>query len=214
MRVASLSSIYRYPVKALKGETLTRSEIVVDGIPGDRTRALIVTSENHPRAGKTYRGKENAQLHLVRSASAGIAQAQEAGVRTRIAAEAGRYFDVHPISLILDSWLHELARAAGTDAVEAERFRPNFVGATQAGCDPSEADLVGQTLRVGTSTLRVIAPITRCVTPSYDLRTGERSDAIARALTSARANLLGVYCLVTRPGTIATGDAIETIDPI
>jgi uncharacterized protein len=214
MRVASLSSIYRYPVKALKGETLTRSEIVVDGIPGDRTRALIVTSEGHPREGKTYRGKENAQLHLLSSASVGIAQAQGAGVRTRIAAEAGRYFDVHPISLILDSWLHELARAAGTQAVEAERFRPNLVALAQSGFEASEADLVGRALRIGTSTLQVVAPITRCVTPTYDLRTGERNDAIARALTSARANLMGVYCLVTRPGTITTGDSIETIDPI
>lgn len=213
MRLATLVSINRYPVKALRGESLARAEIAPDGIPGDRTRALIVTSEGHARSGQTYRGKENARLHLVAGAGAGLAEAEAAGLAARIGAESGRYFDVHPISLVLDSWLAELAALAGLPDVEALRFRPNLVAVATAGFRGTERDLAGRRLRVGSALLHVVAPIVRCVTPSYDLVTGAAGRELARALAGPRGNIMGVYCTVVRPGPIASGDLIETVEP-
>ena len=57
-------------------------------------------------------------------------------------------------------------------------------------------------------TLDVVKPITRCVTPSYDLATGEPDPALQRTLVGQRGNIMGVYCRVVTAGTIARGDAI------
>jgi uncharacterized protein YcbX len=66
-------------------------------------------------------------------------------------------------------------------------------------------------LRAGNVVLRVLEPIVRCVTPSYDLETGASSTELLRALVHLRANLMGVYCAVERPGALALGDGLETL---
>src|SRR6516164_1710436 len=54
-RAMRLSEIWRYPVKSLGGEPLTRAEVGYDGIPGDRVvhvedeRGRVVTSRSRPR---------------------------------------------------------------------------------------------------------------------------------------------------------------------
>jgi uncharacterized protein YcbX len=67
-------------------------------------------------------------------------------------------------------------------------------------------------LRVGGVELAVVKPIERCVTPSYDLETGERDRALAKALAVDLGNTMGIYCTVAQPGRIATGDRIELVD--
>lgn len=185
--------------------------MLADGIAGDRTAALVVVSSGHSRTGKTYRGKENAQLHTVDSVERGLTAAQRAGVTAaRVDADA-RYFDVHPISLIFDTWLAALDAFTGGTA-EPLRFRPNLVATAAPGFARREADLVGARLRVGGVELVVVKPIVRCVTPSYDLETGERDGALAKALAVDLGNTMGIYCTVARPGGIATGDRIELLD--
>lgn len=209
MHLGRLVAIHRFPVKALRGETLAAADVLADGIAGDRTAALIVAGERHARAGKTLRGKEHARLHTVESAADGVREAAGAGVDVVVAAH-GRYFDVHPISLIFDTWIGDLEALAGT-AVEALRFRPNLVAAAAPGFASREAALVGARLRIGTTELQVLEPIDRCVTPSFDLRTGERNSTIARALAVERGNVMGVYCAVATPGRLACNDDIVEI---
>ena len=206
MQLGSVAAIFRYPVKALRAETLAATVVLADGLEGDRTSALVVTTKGHARSGQTFRGKEHPRLHTLRSSNDGIREAAAAGVGTTLTA-GGRHFDVHPISLIFDTWLAELATMAGRD-IEAVRFRPNLVATAAPGFAQREAELVGTRLRVGGVALTVIKPITRCVTPSYDLSSGERDMHIARALAVDRANIMGIYCQVATPGRIALGDAV------
>ena len=209
MQAGRLIAIHRYPVKALRGETLASADVLRDGIAGDRTSALIVTAERHARAGKTFRGKEHSRLHTIAHAPDGVRAAADAGVDVEVAPR-GRYFDVHPISLIFDSWLGDLEALCGA-TVEALRFRPNLVAAAAPGFAAREAALVGARLRIGGVELEVLEPIVRCVTPSYDVETGERDLAIARALAGERGNVMGVYCAVREPGRTATGDVVLSI---
>lgn len=211
MLLGTLAAIHRYPVKALRGETLTAADVLADGIAGDRTRALVVVSGGHNRTGKTYRGKENALLHTVDSVDRGMRTAQAAGVVTRSDDADGRYFDVHPISLVFDTWLAALDAFTGGQA-EALRFRPNLVATAAPGFAKREADLVGARLRVGDVELTVAKPIIRCVTPSYDLQTGEADRTLAKALAVDLGNTMGIYCTVVQPGRIATSDAIALVD--
>jgi hypothetical protein len=205
--LGTVTALYRYPVKSLRGEPLERADVRADGFAGDRERALVVRSADHARAGKTYRGKENRFLHTVDAAADAQALAREAGVAVACADAGPHYFDLEPVSLVFDAWVRELEAPAGR-AVEPLRFRPNIVAAAAPAFAASEGDLVGARLTVGAVAFDVVAPITRCVTPSYDLATGEPDRDLQRALVAQRGNLLGVYCRVVVPGAIRVGDAI------
>jgi uncharacterized protein YcbX len=208
VRIGTLSEIHRYPVKALRGETLAAADVFADGLAGDRTSALVVVTPGHSRTGKTYRGKEDARLHTLAGADGGVQAAAAAGLTAVCEDEHGRYFDLLPVSLIFDTWLGTLEALCGSRA-EPLRFRPNLVATAAPGFAKREPDLSGSELRIGSVVLTVVQPIIRCVTPSYDLVTGERDKTLARALAVDLGNVMGVYCTVAQPGRLAAGDGIE-----
>ena len=84
-----------------------------------------------------------------------------------------------------------------------------FVAVAAPAFAESEQQLVGRRLRVGAVTFDVVSPITRCVTPSYDIATGEPDVALHRTIVAGRGNIMGIYCRVIVPGTIVPGAAIE-----
>jgi len=210
MQIGTLTAIHRFPVKALRGEPLAAADVLADGIAGDRAAALVVVSAGHSRTGKTYRGKEHARLHTLTTVDGAVQAAAEAGIVAVREDTGGRYFDVHPISLIFDTWVTSLEALTGAP-VEHVRFRPNLFAAAAPGFAGREADLVGRRLRIGNVELTVVKPIERCVTPSYDLETGERDRTLARALAVDLGNVMGIYCTVVQPGTLAAGDGIELL---
>lgn len=210
MQIGTARALYRYPVKGLRAQTLARADVLPDGIAGDRGRALIVETPGLARSGKSYRGKEQPRLHTTATVADARQLAAEAGIAVAETAE-GRYFDLLPISIVFDTWLGDLEALTGTP-VEALRFRPNVVVAAAAGFAGREGDLLAARLRIGTAEFDVNVPIERCVTPSYDLATGVRDAALARAIAVDRRNHVGIYCTVAVPGTIALGDAVERID--
>lgn len=211
MQIGTLAAIHRFPVKSLRGESLAAADVLADGIPGDRAAALVVVTEGHSRTGKTYRGKEHARLHTLTTVDGAVQAAAEAGIVAVRDDVRGHYFDLHPISLIFDTWLAALATETGT-LVEPLRFRPNLVASAAPGFARRETDMVGCRLRIGNVEFAVLQPIQRCVTPSYDLTTGERDRVLARALAVDLGNVMGVYCTVAQPGTLATGDTIELLE--
>jgi uncharacterized protein len=68
------------------------------------------------------------------------------------------------------------------EAIPMERFRPNLV---LDGLAPFAEDRIGS-LRIGKVTLRLVKPCTRCIIPSTDQRTGERSTDPAPVLRKFR----------------------------
>ncbi len=203
MPIGKLERIRRYPVKSLTGETLEAARVLDDGLEGDRTTALLVRGE-HPRAGKPYRGKEGPMLHTQARPGEAIASASRAGVSVEIA-EAARYFDAAPISILVDRWLDGLRAALGY-AVEYERFRANLTIRADAAFARSEAELVGTLLRLGDVLLRVRSPIERCVVTTYAPDGSGRDPRVLRWLAQERDAIAGIYCIVERPGTVNVGD--------
>ena len=210
MRIGSITALYRYPVKALRAEPLERADVLADGLAGDRASALFVRSDGHARSGKTYRGKEHNLLHTLTTAAAGAALAAQAGLAVEAEDSEPHYFDARPVSLVFDRWLAELAQIAGRP-IDPLRFRPNVVAAADRDFAVREADLVGARLRLGTVELDVVEPIVRCVTPSYDVASGATDPEMHRFIAVDRGNIMGVYCTVVRPGTLAVGAEIERI---
>ena len=206
MEIGSLAAIWRYPVKSLRGESLTSTAIEPDGLPGDRERALVVR-EGHARLGKTYRGKENNLLHLQTEADAGVAAARERGVEVSIADDAPHFFDDAPVSILVDVWLRELSAHMGFE-VEPQRFRPNFFVRANDAFTADEAALTGRVLSLGDAVLRVRYPIERCVTTTYDQTTGESEPNVLRYVAEHRSTWMGIYCDVLRAGTVRIGDSL------
>jgi len=197
-----LTAIWTYPVKSLRRVEHDTIEIERDGLVGDRRAALYVTAPEHARSGKTYRGKEDNRLHLLDEPDAARNAAADRGVGIEVRA-GERYFDAGDVSLILDCWIAEAERALGRP-LEPARWRPNLF--LRAHVDVAEAELAGTDVTLGSCVLRVLRPILRCVTPSYDLVTGESDPQIQRFVAQERANVMGVYCEVVQPGSVRKGD--------
>jgi uncharacterized protein YcbX len=205
--LGTVTALYRYPVKSLRVEALTVADVRPDGFAGDRAAALFVSSPEHARTGKTYRGKENRRLHMVAAIDDAHEIARGAGVTLEVAEAAPHYFDLEPVSIVFDAWIRELEALAGR-AVDPLRFRPNIVAAASPGFTASEGDLVGARVHIGAVVFDIVSRITRCVTPSYDVTTGEPDPALQRTIVTQRENIMGVYARVVVPGSLTRGDTI------
>lgn len=210
MQLGTLEAIWRYPVKSLAGDSLDECSVESGGIPGDRATQMLVR-EGHARVGKAYRGKENNLLHLTHDVERAIGIAREHGVTLEEDSGEEHYFDAAPISILLSTWLVGISKHVGFQ-VEYERYRPNFFVRAAGGFALLENDLVAHEARLGEVTLRVRKPILRCVTTTYDQRTGESNPEILRYVAQKRGNQMGIYCDVLRTGVVRVGDSLELVE--
>lgn len=204
MLIGRLEALRRYPVKSLSGEALDEVEVDSSGIPGDRSRALFALGG--AREGKPYRGKENDHLHLLRDAEQARTLAAERGVGIELRS-GEHFFDAAPISILVDTWLEDLSAHVGY-LVEWERFRPNFFVGAAGTPAPSELQLVGKELRLGSVRLCVRSPIERCVTINYHPRGEAEDPRILRYLAQQRNASMGIYCDVVEAGVARSGDQL------
>jgi uncharacterized protein YcbX len=204
--LGTLERLWRYPIKSLRPEVLERAVLNEDGLEGDRRSALFVRTATHARAGKPYRGKEHNLLHTIDDPAVAARLAAERGLEIE-RRDDGPHFDAGTVSIVLNTWVADLERSLGFP-LDPQRYRPNLFVRAAAGFTLDEAALVGATLVVGSVELLVTEPINRCVTTSYDVETGVPNPEVLRAVAQERDNVMGVYCAVTRPGTIALGDRI------
>jgi uncharacterized protein YcbX len=208
MDVATIAGLWRYPVKSLRAEPLARASVLADGLEGDRTAALVVETPTHARAGKPYRGKESSRLHLTGDPETAASYAADANVMVTLDRAQPRWFDARPVSLLLDLWVRDVEALVG-EALDPLRWRPNLFVRGAPQFTRREPALVGATLRAGTVVLQVIATIDRCVTPTYDVTTGEPLPHLLATIATQRGNVVGVYCEVITPGELALGDTVS-----
>jgi uncharacterized protein YcbX len=208
MDVGRIAGLWRYPTKSLKAEPLERVAVLADGLDGDRTAALVVENPAHARAGKPYRGKESPYLHLTGDPATAASYAADAGVLVTLDHARPRWFDAGTVSVLLDLWVHDVEALVG-EPLDPLRWRPNLYVTAEPGFAKREADLVGAALRTGGVVLRVVATNKRCVTPTYDVATGEALPLVLEAVAGQRANVVGVYCDVEVPGDVALGAVVR-----
>jgi uncharacterized protein YcbX len=208
MDLGTIAGLWRYPVKSLKAEPLTRARVLADGLEGDRTAALVVETPTHARTGKPYRGKESAHLHLTSDPETAASYAADAKVMVTLDRSEPRWFDARPVSVLFDLWVRDVEALVG-EPLDPLRWRPNIYVRAEPEFTRREPALVGATLRAGTAVLRVVETIDRCVTPTYDVGTGEPLPLVLQAVATQRDNVVGVYCEVVTPGEIAVGDTVS-----
>ena len=119
-----------------------------------------------------------------------------------------RWFDARPVSVLLDLWVRDVEALVG-EPLDPLRWRPNLYVTALPDFAKREADLVGSALRAGGVVLRVVATNRRCITPTYDVATGDALPIVLEAVATQRANVVGVYCEVEVPGEVALGDIVR-----
>ena len=126
---------------------------------------------------------------------------------------AGGGYDAYPVSLLGEASVAELARQAGTDAVDERRFRM-LIGFS--GARPHEEDeWIGRRVAVGDAIVRVVEPDARCATTTQNPDTGARDFDTLRAIKRYRGARdgnridFGVYGRVERGGRVRVGDPVR-----
>jgi uncharacterized protein YcbX len=210
MRVAEL---WRYPVKSLRGERLERATLLADGFEGDRLarvedeRGLLTARRKQRLVGVAAAVGDDGEALIEaadwRSAEAAGRIRELAGDGARlVATDSGARFDGAPVLVCTDGALAALGE-------DRRRFRPNVVieGVPELG----ERGWVGRELAIGDAVLAVREPCERCAVTTIDPDTIEIRPDVLRRVNADFGGIMGVYCEVGRPGTIAVGDEVRIL---
>lgn len=224
--MASVSEVWRYPVKSMAGERLESCEVAATGLVGDRRWALVDGSPN--RAGKPLTIREEDQLMRYRAWLAdgraevvtprGDVAVMDSDLVSRLAAETSRpltlrelegaNFDDSPILVVNLATVAAFGVEAGM-AVDHRRFRANLYVDDLA--PEEELAWIGRRLAVGDAELEVVSRCERCVVITKDPDTVATTPELLRVLTQTQETRMGVYCRVSRPGRVAAGDRVYLV---
>jgi hypothetical protein len=128
-----------------------------------------------------------------------------------LATDQVAFADGFPLLLISQASLDDLNRRLA-EPVPMIRFRPNLV---VTGTGPYEED-DWRRIRIGAMTLRVVKPCSRCIIPTIDPATAERTPEPLRTLMTYRRRDSKVYfgqnLLHDGPGLLEAGMVVEVLE--
>ena len=117
--------------------------------------------------------------------------------------------DDGPVTLMSEASLNALAAQFSGAVPDPRRFRMTI---TVSGVDPwAEHSWGGQQVTIADITLRVLAPVPRCVVTTRNPDSGTTDARILHALAKLRGKndiTFGVWCEVIQPGHIHVGDLV------
>ncbi|USG64864.1 MOSC domain-containing protein [Brevibacillus ruminantium] len=237
-RIGKIGSIYRHPVKAMRGEQLQTSKVDAFGLYGDRSHAFLDESRN----GK-YLSADILPALLGYSAKLLGDSGEEAYPEVRITApdgdeyewgdalfasvartanrqitplrstpqEGGKNWEDH-ILLVTDASLRELARLIGWESIDPRRFRGNLVIVLDEDVPFAEDEWLGKQLQVNDIVLQVNKHCERCNYVNIDPDTLELHPAVLKTCVKRHDNHFGVYASVVRQGQVSEGDGVFLLE--
>jgi len=213
MNDVRISQLWRYPVKSLRGESLTSTELTLDGIPGDRI--IHVAGPHGPLTGRTRNGLLTLpawtgpdgvpMVDSHRWDSEEAAQIIEAHGRAgaRLVADPSpQRFDILNLLVATDGAVARLGH-------DVRRLRPNIV---LSGVDADlEPDMPGRALEIGDALVGVHSVRQRCVVTTIDPDTGNQDLSVLRRIRDVFDGELALNCWVIRPGHVSVGDPVRIV---
>jgi uncharacterized protein YcbX len=221
--MATVTEIWRYPVKSMAGEQLDACLISEHGLEGDRRWALIDGSPN--RAGKrlTIRQHERLMNYQARLSNGGVEVLAPTGEAhllddrfvqllesessrpLTLTDMAGANFDDSHVLIVNLATVRAFSEESGTH-IDPRRFRANLYIDDLA--PEEEISWIGRRIQAGAAELEVTARCERCVVITRDPDTAQTSPELLRLLTEQHETCMGVYCRVIRPGRVAVSDFV------
>jgi MOSC domain-containing protein len=221
--MATVTELWRYPVKSMAGERLESCAITDTGLEGDRRWAFIDRSPN--RDGRWFNIKQHAPLMTYRArldggelevvGPDGVALDLNRDLLPRFQVEVARpielrelpggNFDDSHVLIVNTSSVQSFALEAGMP-LDHRRFRANLY---VDGLEPEEElRWLGRVIRAGDAELEVTSRCERCKVITMDPDTTEAAPELLRLLVERHDERLGVYCRVVKPGRVAVGDFV------
>jgi uncharacterized protein YcbX len=231
-RVGTVAELWRYPVKSMAAESLTRADVSWGGLAGDRRWAFLrpdaqangfpwQTIREEPamsryvarltdrrRPDKSPITVDTPQGHSYDVADPALAAELGPGVRV-MRLDRGA-FDAMPVSLISTSSVSALCELAAVEP-NALRFRPNFVIEPTEATPYAEDEWVGCVLQIGAAKVRIDKRDSRCVIVDVDPKIGKPDAKLLKLLGRHRDANAGVYATTVAPGQVRVGDPVTII---
>ncbi len=212
MRV-QIAELWRYPVKSMAGQRLTRAMVTADGIEGDRGAIVvrdrhIITARTHPRL-LGHRATIDSGALLVDGEpwdSPVVAQwvREAAGDGAEIVRYGGpKRFDVLPLLVATDGAIAALG-------VDSRRLRPNVIVGGVDGL--AERTWEGKRLRAGDVVIFMEDLRRRCVMTTYDPDTLEQDIEVLRRIVSQFDGTIALNCSVESGGTLEIGQSVDIFE--
>ncbi|MGQ0761344.1 MAG: MOSC domain-containing protein [Acidobacteriota bacterium] len=239
MNLGRITSIFRYPVKSMAGESLDVARLGWHGIDGDRRFAFrrLNDKSNFPwlSASKLpelilYKpfglDSNNAELlpTHVRTPDGNEYELQSNELREEISSRYGSdvelmnlkagVFDEASISVITSSTVQCIERESGRE-IDLRRFRPNVVIESDRAEPFQEDRWVGQTLMFGEgdecAAVKIYMKDERCRMVNLDPDTAEKDSTVMKAVVRLNQNYAGGYGTVVRAGELRVGQVVTLI---
>jgi uncharacterized protein YcbX len=235
-RVATISSLWRFPVKSMAAEPLEAGTVGFRGIAGDRRYAFVREDDRTSFPWLTGRNVPELVRHVALPADAERPDRSPITVRTpggrelRVDDDALRVEleerhggpltllqssrslpDAAPLSLISTATIGAIAAATGV-APDPRRFRMNLVIDVESARPYAEEEWLGRELAIGDELrIRLDEHDERCMMITIDPDTAERTPAVLREVARQRRACLGVYASTVRPGIARVGDVVRLV---
>ncbi len=210
----NVAELWRYPVKTMAGERLTRVAVTSLGLEGDRVvhvedaRGHFVTSRTHPRF-LGHKGTLSTSGDVLVDGRAWESAEVAADVMSIAGPDATlerfegpERFDVLPLLVATDGAI----AAFGHDG---RRLRPNIIIGGVDGLE--ERAWPGACLRIGAVLIGVQDLRGRCIMTSFDPDTQKQDKSITKGIYERFEGTLALNCFVIEPGTISVGDPVALV---
>ncbi|MCX6382436.1 MAG: MOSC N-terminal beta barrel domain-containing protein [Armatimonadetes bacterium] len=209
-----ITKIWRYPVKTLAGESLSRVYMGELGLEGDRivhvesARGGVITSRTHPKflglhSSLSPEGEPLVDGQPWNSPEVAAKVVKIAGAGAELVRyEGAERFDILPLLVATDGAI----TAFGHDY---RRLRPNIVIGGVEGM--AERDWEGRMLQVGSALIGIQDLRMRCIMTSFDPDTQIQNKEITQGIYQRFEGKLALNCFVVQEGDIAVGDKVELV---
>ena len=236
--IGTVDTLWRYPVKSMRGEQLDEVFIDDGGVRGDRLFAF--RSSAAPASFPYFTAREQRQMLRY---TPRVRRDGESGPRVEVETPAGDTLtiddpaliehlrsgageshhvtlmrserpltDAQPVSLISLQTVQRLADEISTP-VDKRRFRANIYLDLPGNDAFAEDEFVGLSLRIGDDVvLSIVKRDTRCMMITVHPDTAAKTPALLKQVVQGHGGTAGVYGSVLRTGTVRQGDAVEFLD--
>jgi MOSC domain-containing protein len=222
MRIGSIVSLWRYPVKSVRGEQASTLTVEGRGVVGDRLYA-VRNPEGKLGSGKSsrrfrkmeglldLRAVYDGAIPLITFPDGRVLPGDDPAIHDDLSTYVGQpvtlaredevsHFDDSPLHLITTAGL----RTLGLSAEDVHRFRPNVV-IDVPGYGFVEDGWLGRELQLGDVRLRITEGAVRCVMVGMAQEDLPERPNLLRQVGDLHDTCFGVYATVISPGEVTVG---------